>query len=137
MGKILFDMDTMKFTTMFESLTHTKLKDCFKEEGGIVFVVMPGYIAKAIGKQGINVKKISNAIKKNVIIIEFNPDVVEFVKNLVRVRGIAIRKENNNVIIKCPDTKTKGLVFGREKERLKRAELIVKRYFDIDDIKVE
>lgn len=137
MSKILYDAETMKYSSLFEMLTRTMLKDCFKEEEGIVFVVMPGYMAKAIGKNGINVKKITNAIKKNVRIIEFSSDVIHFINNLVRVEGINILQEGSDIIIKCPDTKTKGLVFGRDKERLRKLVDVVKRYFPINDIKVE
>ncbi|MBT3262152.1 NusA-like transcription termination signal-binding factor [Candidatus Woesearchaeota archaeon] len=135
MSKILYDMETMKFSTLFESMTRSRLKDCFKDEGSIVFVVMPGYMAKAIGKGGVNVKKVSFKIKKEIKIVEFKSNVLEFVKGLVRVPGVEIFEENG-IVIKCPNSKIKGQVFGRERENLKWMNTLVSRYFKTE-IRVE
>lgn len=138
MTKILYDMETMKFSTYFESLTRAKLKDCFKEGNSLIFVVMPGEMAKAIGKQGANVKKISQKLKKPVKVIEFNENIVKFIeKAIYPVKNVEIEENEDKVIIKCPDTKTKGLVYGRDRERLKNLLFLVKRYFKIEDIIIE
>jgi NusA-like KH domain protein len=137
MSKLVYDAETMKYSAIFETLTQVPLKDCFKDGEEIIFVVMPGFIAKAIGKQGINVRKISGAINKNIHIIEFNPDITQFVKNLVRADGVDILEQEGIIIIKCPDTKTKGFVFGREKEKFKKMAGIVTRYFTPKEIRVE
>jgi len=129
-------METMKFSTLFETLTQTRLKDCFKEKEGIVFVVQPGYMAKAIGKYGINVKKMQGIIKKDVRLIEFNPEVKIFIKNMLSVENVQISEDGEDIVIECQDARTKGQVFGREKERLKSMIAIVKRYFKINDIRV-
>jgi len=135
MGKILYDMETMKFSTLFEALTGARIKDCFKDGDSVVFVVLPGYMAKAIGKGGVNVKKVSFKLKKPIKIVEFKSDVVEFVKGLIRVPNVEIYEENG-IVVKCPDTKTKGKVFGREKENLKWMNNLVQRYFK-EEIRVE
>ena len=135
--KISYDADTMQYSAMFETLTQTRLKDCFKEEDSIVFVVMPGFMAQAIGKHGINIKKIGDAVKKNIKVIEFNPDIQIFLYNLIRVEGIDIVQNDKQIIIKCPDVRTKGLVYGRDRERLKRVTEITKKYFPIESIRVE
>ncbi|MBW2998589.1 NusA-like transcription termination signal-binding factor [Candidatus Woesearchaeota archaeon] len=140
MTKILYDVETIKFSTFFESFTRAKVKDCFKEEDSlIVFVVQQGMLAKAIGKLGINIKKISQKLKKKIKVMEFNPDVCKFVKkSLYPVRDVDVEfKDDSIVYIHCPDTKTKGLVYGRDRERLKSLKSLVKRYFKIEDIIVD
>lgn len=135
MSKILYDMETMKFSTLFESMTRSRLKDCFKSEEGIVFVVQPGYMAKAIGKGGVNVKRVSAKIKKEIQIVEFRSDALEFVKGLVRVPGVEILEEEG-IVIKCPNSKIKGQVFGRERENLRFMNSLVSRYFK-EEVRVE
>jgi len=138
MTKILYDMETMKFSSFFESFTRSKLKDCFKEGDSLVFVVMPGFAKKAVGPKGINIKKISERLKKPIRVLEFNKDIEKFVRNAIYpVRDVEITQQDSVVRIKCPDTKTKGMVFGREKERLKSLITLVKRYFKITEIIVE
>ena len=130
------DAETIKLSSMFESMTTAHVKDCFKEEDEVVFVVMPGHMAKAIGKQGVNVKKMSNLLKKNVRILEFSDNPVTFVRNVLRMANVDIIEDQGNVVIHCPDTKTKGQVYGREKERLEKLQKLTKRYFPSCDVLV-
>ena len=48
-----------------------------------------------------------------------------------------IKLDNRIVTINGADTKTKGLLIGRSAQNLRNYENIVKRYFDIDEIKVK
>ena len=47
-----------------------------------------------------------------------------------------ITEEQGIVTIVGPDTKTKGLLIGRERKNLENLRDIVKRYFQIEDINV-
>jgi len=47
-----------------------------------------------------------------------------------------INVEEKIITIVGPDTKTKGLLIGRSGQNLRNYEEIVKRYFDINEIKV-
>lgn len=127
----------MKFISLFESLTRAKVKDCISGETQLIFIVDENEIGKAIGKNGINVKKISNIVKKPIKIAEFSPDVVQFIKNFiypVQVKDIV--NENGVITITGIDTKTKGMLIGRESKNLNNLKDIVRRYFSIEDIKV-
>jgi hypothetical protein len=52
------------------------------------------------------------------------------------LRMMEISQDGKNIIIKGNDTKTKGLLIGRERRNLKRLVEVVKRFFDIEDISV-
>ena len=136
--KIKYDLSLMKFMSFFESLTNTKLKDCFVDKNEmLVFVVEENQIAKAIGKNGVNVKRIKERLNRKIKIVEFNPHLETFVANIIRpLIGKEIKIEDNVVTIVGPDTKTKGLLIGRNGQNLRNYEEIVKRYFDINEIKV-
>lgn len=138
MIKIKYDLNLMKFMSFFESLTNTKLKDCFIDNNSLlVFVVEENQIAKAIGKKGVNVKRIKEKLNRKIKIVEFNPHLETFVANLINPLKAKEIKINDKVItIVGPDTKTKGLLIGRSGQNLRNYEEIVKRYFDINEIKV-
>ena len=72
MAKIKYDINLMKFISLFESITRAKVKDCFEEGEKLVFVVYPNEMGKAIGKQEVNVKKLSGILKKQLKIVEFD-----------------------------------------------------------------
>jgi len=138
MKKIKYDIDLMKYMSLFESLTRTKLKDCFFDNNGqLIFVVEENQIAKAIGKGGANAKKMENVLKKRIKIVEFNPDVKQFIRNLVYPLNVVdINSKGDVIIITGPDTKTKGLLIGRNSRNLDNLSDTVKRYFEVSSINV-
>ena len=138
MMKIKYDLNLMKFMSFFESLTNTRLKDCFIDKNSLlVFVVEENQIAKAIGKKGVNVKNIKEKLNRKIKIVEFNPHLETFIANIIRpLIGKEIKVDDKIVTIVGPDTKTKGLLIGRNGQNLRNYEEIVKRYFDINEIKV-
>jgi len=136
--KIKYDLNLMKFMSFFENLTNTRLKDCFIDKNSLlVFVVEENQIAKAIGKKGVNVRNIKEKLNRKIKIVEFNSNLETFVANIIRpLTGNEIKVDDKIITIVGPDTKTKGLLIGRNGQNLRNYEEIVKRYFDINEIKV-
>ncbi|MFH1065455.1 MAG: NusA-like transcription termination signal-binding factor [Nanoarchaeota archaeon] len=134
---VSFDMKTIGFINVFENLTHAGVKDCFAEGDSLVFIIDAGQMGLAIGKGGVNIKNASSVFNKDIKIYEFNPEPVEFVKNLLYpLKPKAVERQDNLVIIKTSGSVEKGKVFGREKTNLKRIQEIVKKYFQVE-LKVE
>ncbi len=136
MNKIKYDINLMKYMQLFESLTRAKLKDCIANEQ-LIFIVEENEIGKAIGKGGSNVKRLEGLLKKKIKIVEFNPDVKQFIRNFVMPLQVKdVNEENSVITIAGFDTKTRGLLIGRDRKNLENLKSIVKRYFEVEDIKV-
>lgn len=134
--KIKYDINIIKYISLFESVTKAKVKDCIVDER-ITFIVHENEMGKAIGKNGSNIRRIKDMLKKNVKVVEFNPDVLQFIRNMIYPLHVKDVKEEDKVItIKGPDTKTKALLIGRESKNLENLKNIVKRYFDVKEMKV-
>ena len=120
-----------------ERITKAKVKDCFTdEEGTIFFVVAPGELGKAIGKSGSNIKKMQHELQRRIKVIEYNDNVVEFVKNIIYpLRIQSITEEQGTVVIKETNKKAKSLLIGRQAKNLKLINRAVKRFFQ-HEIKV-
>lgn len=126
----------MKFMSIFESITQTKLKDCIENEH-LIFIVQENQIAKAIGKKGNNVRRLHQMLKKKIKLVEFNPDPIIFVKSLISpLKAKDIKIDGDVITIQGGDTKTRGLLIGRNGKNLREYESIVKRYFPIKEMKV-
>ena len=136
--KIKYDLNLMKFMSFFENLTNTRLKDCFIDKNSLLFfVVEENQIAMAIRKKGVNVRNIKEKLNRKIKIVEFNSNLETFVANIIRpLTGNEIKVDDKIITIVGPDTKTKGLLIGRNGQNLRNYEEIVKRYFDINEIKV-
>jgi N utilization substance protein A len=127
----------MKFISLFESLTKAEVKDCFEMGERLVFIVKEGNIGKALGKGGNNVRRLEEMLNKKLRIIEFNNDLLQFIQNVVYpLKAKDIVEEDGVITITPPDSLTRGYLIGRGAVNLNITKGIVKRYFEIKDIKV-
>jgi len=134
--KIKYNLDAMRYISLFESLTGAKIKDCILKDI-VIFVIHENEMGKAIGKQGSNIKRVENTLKKKIKLIEFNKDVSQFVQNLIYpVKVKDIKEEDGVVSIYGEDTKSKGILIGRDRRNLNFINEVVKRYFKIGEVKV-
>ncbi len=139
MKNIKFDKDTIGFISLFEKLTHAKIKDCFTDQNEIlVFVVEDGDIAKALGKQGRTAKMVTIKFKRKIKIAEYSADLIKFIKNLILPYKVDdITQVGGIVTLKSEDVQVKGLLIGKNGKNLRNYESIAKRYFsDLEEIKV-
>ena len=79
--KIKFDIDLMKFISIFDKITKVHAKDCFKQGEKLVFIVKKGKAGMPVGKKGMNIKTLEKILKKKIKIVEHSEDLIEFVKN--------------------------------------------------------
>lgn len=137
MIKIKYNANLMKFISLFESLTKAEVKDCFEMGERLVFIVKEGNIGKALGKGGNNVRRLEEMLNKKLRIIEFNNDLLQFIQNVVYpLKAKDIVEEDGVITITPPDSLTRGYLIGRGAVNLNITKGIVKRYFEIKDIKV-
>jgi N utilization substance protein A len=133
MARLILDQETLGLSSLMERLTGAKVKDCFKNEEVIYFVVGIGELGKAVGKQGVNIKRVQEELKKRIRIIEYRDSVVEFIKNIIYpTRVEEVVQQDNLVLIKDSSKKTKSLLIGRDGRNLKLINRAVKRFFNVD-----
>ncbi|MAG91168.1 NusA-like transcription termination signal-binding factor [Candidatus Woesearchaeota archaeon] len=136
MNKIKFDSELIKLITLFESMTGAKVKDCIANDR-LIFIVQENEMGKAIGKNGANIRRIENSLKKKIKLVEFSNDVLQFVKNMIYpTEALDIKNEDGVITIQGKDTSTRAILIGRERQNLNHLSSIVKRFFDIKEIKV-
>ncbi|HIH31709.1 TPA: NusA-like transcription termination signal-binding factor [Candidatus Woesearchaeota archaeon] len=135
--KTVYDLELIKIINLFENITKARVKDAFYMKEVLTFIVFEGDMFKALGKNLVNLHRIEELLKKKVKIVEFNNDLVKFTANLIfpyKVKSITV--EDKIVTIIDDDTKTKGLIIGAKAQNLRQYESVVKKYFDIEEIKV-
>ena len=122
----------MKYISLFESLTGAKLKDCIVNDV-IMFIVQENEMGKAIGRKGSNIRRIEGLLKKKVKLVEFNENVLQFIENLIKpIKAKEIKEEDDVINIYAGDTKTKGMLIGRDRNKINSINEIVKRYFKVE-----
>jgi len=133
--------EELRYLSLFESITGAQAKDCVidQERSRILFVVKQGHMGLAIGRNGSNVKRLTKLIGKSVEVVEDADKPEDLIKN-----SLLPAKVHSVKIIKSPDGKTvafvtvnpqeKGVAIGRDGNKILRARILAKRYFDIDNV---
>ena len=136
MNRIKYDSDSIKLITLFESMTGAKVKDLIAGEK-LIFIIKEGEMGKAIGKNGVNIKRMEDKLKKKIRLIEFSNDVLQFIKNVIHpLEASDIKNDGGIINIYGKDVHTKSMMVGREHQNINNLKDIVKRYFEINEIKV-
>jgi len=134
--KTVINTESIKLIGLFEKITRARVKDFFDGET-LIFVIEQGDIGKALGKNRFNVQKLKGMLKKNFRIIEFNENLLQFVINVFAPLKVHDIKEEEEIVIITPsDNKTRGYMIGRNAQNLRSYESIVKKYFNIKELKV-
>lgn len=133
----------MRFIALLENITGAIAKDCVVEMEGnrIIFVIRPGDMGLAIGKNGMNIDRARKVIGRNVEIVEYAETPEEFLKNIVapaKVRGIKITKnsEGNTVAQVTVDPHDKGMAIGKSGKNIAKTRLLMKRHFDLNNVMI-
>jgi N utilization substance protein A len=131
----------MRLISLFQNVTGASARDCVEDEkqNRVIFVVNEGKMGLAIGKGGSHIRNLQNIIKKNVELVEYSDDPIEFLKNMLNSKLVMEVKLNKRLdgttqAIVLVDPKKKGIVVGREGRNAEKARLLARRYFEITSV---
>ncbi len=137
MARVKLDQEAMGYSSVMERITNVHVKDCFREEDIIYFVVATGDLGKAVGKGGIVVRNVQEQLGKRVRVIEFRENPVDFVRNVIYpLVPEEVVETEGGIVIRDRSTKTKSLLIGRNGKNLSFINKAVHRFFD-KNVKVE
>lgn len=135
MGKIKLSTKEFRYILFLKEQSGVLAKDCIVNDEKITYVVKEGKAGLAIGKNGKNVKKIKENVNKDVEVIEYNSDPIDFLKNIFKpaeIRESEIINDSGRKIVRMSPRTDKALV----RSKLKKAKSLAKKYFDIEDIRL-
>jgi transcription termination/antitermination protein NusA len=140
-SKIRLDTDDIKHITLFESMTHAKVVDFVRDQDTMCFLVGPGDMGLAIGKKGVKVERIRNALGKNVVIMGYAEDPEAFLKNLlhpVEPHGINIAKTSGGTTAQIQiNREDRSKVIGPGGAKIRIIKLLAMRQFSIDEVSIK
>lgn len=136
--EIVLTADTLGYINLFQSITKTHVKDCMETEDKLVFVVGVGEGNTAVGKKGENVIRMKDKTGKNIQVVEYSDDPIQFVKNVFHVylpKSVEIEERGNVTHATVTvDPKMKGKAIGKEGKNLRIARDIINRHHEIQSI---
>ena len=135
------NMNLIQFLNVFEKVTKVRTRLCFTYGPTIIFLVDKDKISQAIGKEGINVKKINKKINKKIKIVlvpESINDFKSFIEAVifpVKIKKIVLDEKNTRITIMA-GPQAKAALIGRDKVRFNELKEIIKRQLGIKKLRI-
>ncbi|MAH03291.1 hypothetical protein CMI39_00715 [Candidatus Pacearchaeota archaeon] len=127
------DMQDMRYLNLFEKITQVRTRICLKYNETIIFCVPQQLIPKAVGKNGRNIKRISEIIGKKIKIIPGPNGILDsknFIYDIINPIGFKDLEIKDNEIIINAGIQNKAALIGRNKRRLLELQRITKDFFE-------
>ena len=134
---VVLNKEAIGYINVFSTMTKSDVRQCFVTSSGITFVVETHQAGLAIGKNGINIKRLSPMFRRPLRVIEYNVDKATFLKNILFPlipKDILVEGEKLKII--AEDYAQKGKIYGRERTNLSRIKEIFASEFKNFEITV-
>lgn len=129
-----FDNDLIKLITAFENITESEVRDCIKNEH-LYFLINPGKMALAIGKNGSSVKTAEKMLGKQIRVFEYSDNPEELLKNMIpQAQKIQIKGDKALVGLRDKD---KGIVIGKKGSNIKIIKEFLVRNSSIKELEIK
>ncbi|MGD0330063.1 MAG: NusA-like transcription termination signal-binding factor [Nitrososphaeria archaeon] len=143
-SRINWSSQELELMSLFQRISGATAKDCIIDQkmNRVIFLVAPNEIGLAIGKNGSCVKTIENMIKKPVEIVIHSDDPIQLIKNSLNKKYISEvrlseRLDGSKIaVVVLSSPKFQGAVVGLGGKNAERARLLIRRYFDIADVRI-
>ncbi|RLE54626.1 MAG: NusA-like transcription termination signal-binding factor [Thermoprotei archaeon] len=139
MPNIRLTEEELRYIALFENITGVPARDCVIDRANdrIIFIVDKGFAGLAVGKGGVNIRRIRELIGKSVEVVEYGETPEELIKNCLypaKVLAVKITKTANGrkVAVATVAPQEKAIAIGKGGKNINRARILAKRYFDID-----
>jgi N utilization substance protein A len=139
---IKLQREEMELITFFNTVTGVTTLDCIILPDGedtqrIIFLVKRPDLHRAVGKNGVNAKKLKEKLAKNVDIIAYSDDLNQFVEYVLypaKITQITEQKRNDNkkVLLVSVRQEDKGLAIGKNGRNIEKANTLLRRHYDVD-----
>lgn len=129
----VLNLQTIRYINLLDETARVKTSKCFTYNNTIIFAVRGDLLSKAIGQQGMNIKRLQDRLGKRVRMIQEAKsleDAGKFVRDIVSpVYFRSIEARDNEIIITAGGIQSKAALIGRDKKRLEELSQILEDTF--------
>ena len=134
MNKIKIDTETFRIISIFERVTKVHPRDCLIGPDSAYFLIDGKSIGLAIGKNGLNAKKMSRLIAKEIRIFEYSDSPETLIKNLIpQAENIEIA--GSSVKLTVPPQKRHSVI-GRGGKNINMIKELLDRHCGIKELRI-
>ncbi len=127
------DMQDIMYLNLFSKITQVSADFCFKYNNNLMFCVDKRDLNRALGREGENLKKLSEKMNKRIRIIA-KPRGIEEARSFISlvispVQFKDLQITNNEIIVHSGGKQIKATLLGRNKIRYEEMKKVVKGFF--------
>lgn len=127
------NMQDMRYLNLFGKITRVDTRYCIKYNDAVIFCIPKNLIMRALGRDGENIRQLSEIIGKKVRVIPMPRGVFDakgFIQTIVKpVTFKDLEIKGNEIILTAGNIQNKASLIGRDKRRLLEMQKIVKDFF--------
>lgn len=130
---ITLDMQYIRYLNLLEQISRVRAKHCFAYNNAILFAVPREFVAKTIGLEARNIRKVFEITGKRAKVVALPDnisDAEKFISEVISPVGFNEISINENEILITAGSYNKAALIGRNRVRLEELQKIVKEYFD-------
>ena len=135
----ILDMRDIRYINLFSRITKVQTRYCFIYNDTIIFAVPRNLVSKAIGKEGTNVRRMNDILKRKIKIIG-NPEegtqnvgeIKRFIEDIVHPVTFKDIEITETDLILNAGSQSKAALIGRQRRRESELKEIIKDYFKKD-----
>jgi N utilization substance protein A len=126
--------ESIRTIAAFEKMANVHARDCLIMEDSIYFLVDPGKIGFAIGRNGSNIKEISKSFGKTVRLFAYHKEPGDMLRAMLpNAKNIDVGKESVSLTVPASE---RVAVIGKGGRNIKAIKEILKRHFAIKNVKL-
>lgn len=126
------DMKLIGYLATFEKITRASAVDFFENKDQLIFMVDEAFVMRAVGKGGINIKKLAYLLKRKIKIIALTKDPKMFVLSLIYpIKPFSMEKTDEFINIRLSSTEEKARVIGRGASNISFINSLLERHYKL------
>ncbi|MBN2042507.1 MAG: NusA-like transcription termination signal-binding factor [Candidatus Aenigmarchaeota archaeon] len=119
----------------FEEITGVHVRDCLMDDTCAYFLIEPGKMGLAIGKNGSTIKSVERAMGKTIKIFEYSDNAEGLLRNMIpSIKTLDM--SDDSIVITIPSSE-RSTVIGRNGRNIKAIREFLKRHFKINNLKLK
>lgn len=139
--RVTLSDEARRLVALFEDETDVTARDCLVDDefDRVVFVVPAGEMGKAIGPDGMHVKRTEERLDRDVELVEHADRADAFVANALApaaVYNVTVSDSGDRIAYAEVDSADRGVAIGTDGRTIHRARELARRHFDIDDVEL-
>ena len=134
----VIDMQSMRYINLFEKISRVSTTNCFLYNNTIVFAVPGREVSRAIVKGAANIKHMQEILGKKVKVIQERDtnEIQKFIADLIDPITFNKVEIVDGTVAITAGRQSKAALIGRNRQREEELQEILKKFFNIDKIKI-